>query len=140
MVEKSKIGGIIAIIGGSLLLIGGLIALGTMSMLETTLQFAGLTWADIGFNPIILYLNFIFTLVWGIIAMIASIMALKENNLGNVLNLIIGIVACVGLFIPIGVLSIPGATIVTISLNSSFIYVDPFLVLIGGILGLKLKD
>ncbi|MHA1797482.1 MAG: hypothetical protein ACTSVY_03450, partial [Candidatus Helarchaeota archaeon] len=83
MVEKSKIGGIIAIIGGSLLLIGGLIALGTMSMLETTLQFAGLTWADIGFNPIILYLNFIFTLVWGIIAMIASIMALKENNLGN---------------------------------------------------------
>lgn len=133
------IGPIIAIIGALLLLIGGIIAIMGIFELEALLASYGETWASIGADPTFLYLNFILTLVFGIIAMVGAIVAFKSVKVGGAICLIIGLVATIGNFIPIGSITIT-PYVLPITLNSTFIIADPIIVLIGGILCFVLKD
>ena len=134
----AKVGAILGIIGGSLLLIGGLISFGTVGTIEALLTLNSLTWADIGLNPMFLTINSIMTLTWGILGLLGAIFAMQGKKFGVYLMLVIGIISVVGMFIPIATytLILP----FSIPLNGSFLFVDPFLLLVGGILGLTLKE
>ncbi len=135
----AKVGAILGIIGGSLLLLGGLISFTAVGTLEAALTLAGLTWADIGLDPMFLTINSIMTLLWGLLGLLGAIFAMKDKKWGVYLMLVFGIISVVGMFIPIAtytILSIP----LSIPLNGSFLFVDPFLLLVGGILGLVLKE
>ena len=134
----AKVGAILGIIGGSLLLIGGLISFGTVGTIEALLTLNSLTWADIGLNPMFLTINSIMTLTWGILVLLGAIFAMQGKKFGVYLMLVIGIISVVGMFIPIATytLILP----FSIPLNGSFLFVDPFLLLVGGILGLTLKE
>nr|MDO8087635.1 hypothetical protein [Candidatus Sigynarchaeum springense] len=130
----AKVGGILALVGGILLAIGGVIALGLMGTLEAMLLMYSMTWADIGLDPNMIYVNFIMTLLFGVLGIIGGAVGMKKKG-GGVLALIIGIVAMVGMFIPIASATI-GISAVTIKLNSSLFFVDPVLILVGGIVTL----
>ena len=134
----AKAGPILGIIGGALLLLGGLISFGTQGTIQAYLTLVSLTWADIGLDPMFLTINSIMTLTWGILGLLGAIFAMQGKKFGVYLMLVIGMISTVGLFIPIAtytMLSIP----LSISLNGSFLFVDPILLLLGGILGLTLK-
>ena len=135
---KAKVGPILGIVGGAMLLIGGIIAFVAIGTLEAYLGGLGMTWADIGLDPTLLYVNFLLTLLWGLIGLIGAILGLVGKKIGVFLMLIFGIIATVGMFIPIGSYTI----LITfpINMNSSLFYVDPILLLLGGILGLALKE
>lgn len=135
----AKVGAILGIIGSSLLLLGGLISFGSMGTLEALMTLNGLTWADIGLDPMMLYVNSGMTLVWGIFGLVGAILAMQGKKIGVWLMLVFGIIASVGLFIPIATYSILTIQF-SINLNGSFLFVDPFLLLLGGILGLTLKE
>lgn len=135
---KALVGPILGLIGGTLLMIGGLLVLGVMGTLEATLALSGLTWVDIGLDPTLFYVNFTMTLLFGIVGLIGAILAMVGKKIGVYLMLVMGIIAVVGLFIPIGSYTLI-FLLVNITLNSSLFFVDPFLLLVGGILGLALK-
>ena len=97
-----------------------------------------MTWADIGFNPVLLYLQMILTIVLGLLGLIGAILAFVGKKIGVYLMLIFGIVATVGMFVPIGNISIIIPFPVTLS--ASLFIVDPILLLLGGIFGLILKQ
>jgi len=134
---KAIVGPILGIVGGALLLIAGLFAFGAVGTIQAYLTLAGLTWADLGLDPMLLNVHAIMTLLWGILGLVGAILAITGKKIGVYLMLVFGIISVVGLFLPIGTytLLIP----INITLNGSFILVDPFLLLVGGILGLTLK-
>ena len=61
------------------------------------------------------------------------------KKIGAILLLIGGILAVVGMFIPIGTITISYFSL-PVTLVYSFLFVDPFLMLIGGILALALHE
>lgn len=140
MVVKGKalVGPILGLVGALLLAIAGFMAFGLIAQLEGTLALLGMTWADVGFDPMLLYLHIILTAVWGLLGLVGAIMALVGKKIGVYLMLIFGLVATVGMFLPIGTISfiIP----IPITMNASLFIVDPILLLLGGILGLVLKE
>ena len=135
---KALVGPILGVIGATLLTIAGFIGFGAMATLQVLLSTYGLTWADIGLDPSLLTVNAILTLIWGLVGLIGAILGLVGKKIGVYLMLIFGLVATVGLFVPIGTISliIP----IPITLNSSLFIVDPILLFIGGLLGLLLKE
>ena len=141
MVVKGKalVGPILGIVGAALLLIAGFIAFGVQALLEVTLAGAGLTWADVGFDPMILTVRAILTVVWALIGLIGAILALTGKKIGAILMLIFGLIATVGMFIPIGSMTI-GFVTIPVTMNYNMFFVDPILLLLGGILGLALKE
>lgn len=112
------IGPVLALIGSILLLVGGLIAV-TNPLIQLAMSIM----------PIIA-LTFVMPIILGVLGLIGAFMAATGKKGGNYLALIAGLVAVVGMFIPI---------YFVFPLVMSFIYVDPFLMLIGGILGLIIK-
>ena len=135
---KGKVGPILGIVGASLLLIAGFIALGAQGLMEIALASAGLTWADVGFDPILFTVRSALTLVFALVGLIGAILGLMDKKIGVYLMLIFGLVATVGMFIPIGSLTI-GYMTFPVTMNGALLFVDPILILLGGILGLFLK-
>lgn len=130
---------ILGIIGATLLTIAGFIGFGLMATLQALLTGSGLTWADVGLDPTLLTVSAILTLVWGLLGLVGAILAFTGKKMGVYLMLIAGGIATVGMFIPIGTYTITFVTI-AVNMNSSMFFVDPILLLLGGILGLALKD
>jgi len=115
---KELAGPIVGIIGSTLLIVAALFGLITIGL------------------DILFVIRIMTTLILGILGLIGAILGFAGKRVpGAVLMLLAGIVAVVGTFIPIGFYGF-----LPITLVYTFFFVDPFLVLIGGILGLALKD
>jgi len=130
---------ILGVIGATLLTIAGFIGFGLMATIQALLTASGLTWADVGLDPTLLTVSAILTVVWGLLGLVGAILAFTGKKMGVYLMLIAGGIATVGMFIPIGTYTI---TIIpmAVNMNSHMFFVDPILLLVGGILGLALKD
>jgi len=132
---KALVGPILGVIGATLLVIAGFVGFGAQALIAALIS--PLTFADIGLDPTLLTMNSVLTLVWGLLGLIGAILAFTGKKIGVYLMLIFGLIATVGMFVPIGsytiIISIP------INMNSSMFFVDPVLLLLGGILGLALK-
>ena len=133
-----KIGPILGVISSVLLLIAGFRGFALQSEIEDALTAAGLTWAAIGFNPWILMTRTILTMLFAAIGLFGTILVFNSKKLGAYLLLIVGCFAVLGMFIPIGTINFL-STSIPVSLSYSLWFVEPFLMLIGGILTLALK-
>ncbi len=140
MVVKGKllVGPILALAGGCIMLIAGFFVYTSIAITEASLTSGGLSWADVGFSRELMYLRFILTLLWGVLGIIGGILALMGKKFGSILALIGGILGIAGMFIPLGTITV--VISVPVSLSSSFLFVDAALMLVGGILGLALKE
>ncbi|MFX0073863.1 MAG: hypothetical protein ACFE96_00360 [Candidatus Hermodarchaeota archaeon] len=136
---KAKVGPILGIVGSAILLIAGFMAFGTQALIEAQLSLLGLTWADIGFDPSIFMIRGLITVLVSLLGVIGAILALVGKKVGAFLLLIAGIVAVVGSFIPMATMTIAMVPI-PVTLIYPFFYVESFLMLIGGILALALKE
>ena len=134
----TKLGPILGILGSVLLLIAGFRGFALQSELEKTLTGLGLTWAAIGFNPWILMTRTLLTLLLGVMGVLGTILVFNNKKSGAYLLLIAGCIAVLGMFIPIGSINYL-LTSIPVSLSYSLWFVEPFLMLIGGILTLALK-
>ncbi|MHA1988194.1 MAG: hypothetical protein ACW98D_16285 [Promethearchaeota archaeon] len=112
-------GPLVAILGSILLLIGGIVGVSIPEVQENMARFP------------ILYVTFILPIVLGIIGITGAVLSIINKPYGNYAILIVGIIAVIGIFIPI---------IATFPLVISFIYVDPFLILIGGIVSVVIRE
>ena len=135
----SKVGPILGIVGSAILMVGGFIGFGAQALVEATLALYGETWASIGFDPSILMIRVIITIIVGIVGLIGAILALKGMKAGKFILLIMGLIAVVGSFIPIATVDILGV-LIPVTLIYPFFYVESFLMLVGGILALALKE
>jgi hypothetical protein len=136
---KEKVGPILGIVGSALVLIAGFISFGVQATVEAQLALGGLSWEDIGFDPSILMIRSIIVIVLALVGLIGAILALTGKRVGAFLLLIAGIVAVVGIFIPLGTITI-GFISIPVPMTYSMFFVDPFIMLIGGILALVLKE
>jgi len=136
---KTLLSAILGLIGSIMLLIAGFVGFGVQALQEAYLNTLGLSWGDVNFDPIVYTLSAILTLVWGLLGLFGAILSLIGNKLGAYLMVIIGIIATIGMFIPIGAYQVAFAPY-TVNLNGHLFFADPILILIGGILGLLLKE
>ncbi|MFW9950496.1 MAG: hypothetical protein ACFFKA_10280 [Candidatus Thorarchaeota archaeon] len=141
MVVKGKLiaGPAIGIIGGLIVLIASFLAFTVQAALEQELALIPLTWTDIGFDPNFLTIRAVITLILALIGLIGAIMGFLGKKLGAWLMLIAGIVAVVGLFVPLATINLGVYGSILVPLTYSMFYADPFLLLLGGILGLAIK-
>ena len=140
MVVKGKllVGPILALLGGIIMLSSGYFVFTSITSIEESLAIAALTWADTGFSIELMYLRVICTLLWGILGIIGGIIAISGKKFGNLLALIGGLLGIVGMFIPLGTITIVIA--VPVSLSASFMLLDPIIIVLGGIIGLVIKE
>ena len=136
----SKVGPILGIVGSAILMIGGIIGLGVQALLEIQLSLLGVTWADIGFDPSILMIRVVITIVVAILGLIGAILAITGKKAGAFILLIMGIVAIVGSFVPMATINLGVYGSIPVTLIYPFFYVESILMLVGGILALALKD
>jgi len=121
--NKLKISEFMAIIGAFMLLFAGLIGANNL-IIKTIMK--DFPW---------IFLAFLMPLILSIFGLLGVILVLLGKKYGKYFIFIAGLVAVIGMFIPIFkdlVSSIP--------LVLTLIYVDPFLLLIGGTLGFILKE
>ncbi|MHA1986205.1 MAG: hypothetical protein ACW98D_06170 [Promethearchaeota archaeon] len=107
---KALIGPAVSIIGGLLWLIGAIVV------------FAAL-------GPLLLFLGILATpaiiaLILSIIAILGGVVAATGNKLGNYITIVIGLIGVIGLF----------------GFIASLAWIDPILVLVGGVLGILIKE
>ncbi|MFX0057415.1 MAG: hypothetical protein ACFE8J_03855 [Candidatus Heimdallarchaeota archaeon] len=147
-----SIGSTLGYVGGSLLIITGIIAIIFWGFLEGLLP--NNSQIIIAFLDYIIssgYLNayglsMFLTFMWGIMALIAVKMKKKFLLFGNIMLVIVGLIASILIFIPIRstVLLDLGSDIIiplpAVKLSMTYIFVDPFLILIGGIIGIYKKN
>ncbi len=107
-------GGILAIVGGSLLIAGGFSAFYLVSLGADLYNTTGLV-----------------TLLCGLLALIGGILLCKDINAGGPIALVGSLIAIIGLFINIGHYGI-----LPVQLTITFVLVDPFLALGGSIAGI----
>ncbi len=138
---KSKAGPIVSTIGASILLTGSFLFLANLSLLNMLLDRMGETWASISVDPSLLYVRVGTTMLFGIGAFSGAIFAFKNRLIGGMICVIMGIISLIGPFIPIGFIdltSIEGG-IQQITLSGWGFAVDPFLIIIGGIISIFTK-
>jgi len=109
----------VAILGSVMLLIGGILGI---SLPEMQLVMS--------FFPII-YVTFIMPIILGLIGIAGAVLTIIQKQYMNFVIIIVGLIAVIGIFIPI---------FVTFPLVISFLYIDPFLILIGGILSVVIQE
>ncbi|MHA1671894.1 MAG: hypothetical protein ACTSV5_15175 [Promethearchaeota archaeon] len=131
------IGGILAVVGGAIMLIAGYMTLITIPSIEANLEIAGITWADTGIEPFIFYLRSILTFLWAFLGIIGGIILIAGKKFGGILALLGGILGIAGNFIIVGTLTITIS--IPIPLSTSFLLADPILMAFGGLLGLIVK-
>lgn len=123
MVEfiKGKLlaGPLVALLGSVLLLIGGILGISLPEMQLIMAVFP------------ILYVTFILTIILGLIGITGAVLTIIEREKMNYVIIIVGLIAVIGMFIPI---------LVVFPLVMSFLYIDPFLILIGGILSVAIWE
>lgn len=124
------------IIGSAILMVSGFIAFSRESVLEAQLALGGLTWADTGFDPSILMIRAILTVLVAVIGLFGAILALKSKKLGAFLLLILGLVAIIGSLVPIAYI----LTTIEITLIAPILYLESILMIVGGILAIALKN
>ena len=141
MVVTSKliIGPILALIGGIIMMFASYLVFRGIVSIESNLEIEGLTWEDVGFNPILMNVRFILTLLWGILGIIGAIIAFTGKKLGSFLALIGGILGSIGYFVLLGTIKMGIGTPIPVFLSGSFFLVDTIIMVIGGLLGLILK-
>lgn len=145
---KAKVGGILGIVGGVLLLISAFMSFAVHAGIITTVEllFSGYggDWASVGFDPGLFMIRSILTLLIALICFVGGLLGLFKQKIGAILMLLGGIVGAVLVFIPFGTIDLSAYPVipssVPVSMIYSFIFVDPFLGIIGGILGLALKE
>jgi hypothetical protein len=136
----------LGLVGGIFLFIGGIYWAMQVFAAETALYgIYGYRVGAFGMDPTPFYVSYAFTIAWGILAVISTLLDAKGMKIGKILLLIVGIVAVVGLYIPIAPKTIKysdgfSQNFGIISLSTSFILVDPFLILVGGIFNLNLIE
>ena len=140
MVVKGKllVGPVLALVGGIIMLFSGYFVFASIASIEETLALAALSWADAGFSLELMYLRVACTFLWGVMGIIGGIIAIIGKKLGSVLALIGGLLGVVGMFVPLGTITIVIA--VPVTLSASFMLLDPIIIVLGGIIGLILKD
>ena len=101
-------------------------------------------WSNIltnSFEYLPLLIEWIITLILGIFACSGAILSLKNHTIGKCLVLISGIIATVGVFIPIGMSYKMKCKCATpVYLVAIAFYIEPYLVLIGGIVTFYYKN
>lgn len=112
---KALIGPVVAIIGGLLLLIAGLIGL-TNPIIQLAIA--------LGLG--ILVVPFAIALIFGLLGILAGLAAAIGKEKANYVAIIIGLIATIGMFIPLFLVSLA--------------YIDPILILVGGVLGIIIKE
>jgi len=135
----SKVGPILGIVGSAILLIAGFIGFGVQGLIEIQLNLLGVTWADLGFDPSLLTIRVIITIIVAILGLVGGIVAVTGKKAGAYILLLAGIVAVVGSFLPIGSIEFLGLVTVPVTMIYPFFYVESFLMLVGGILAIALK-
>ena len=109
----------VAILGSVLLLIGGILGISLPEMQLVMAVFP------------ILYVTFIFPIILGLIGIAGAVLTIIDKQYGNFAIVIVGVIAVIGIFIPL---------FATFPLVISFIYVDPFLILIGVIVNVVIRE
>ena len=108
-------GGVLSIIGGSLLLLAGFMLIMMLFSFDITTL-----------------IRMIATITCGVLSLVGGILAVQDSNTGSILALVGGAIASLGIFIPIGTMLV-GSITIPVSLIYTFILIDPFLALAGGI-------
>ena len=84
--------------------------------------------------------SFLFTFLWGLIALIGVIFEVSGDKFGRFFCLIVGILAIAGQYIPIGRQQYDWNDYYTIYLSISFMQFEPFMILIGSLISFASKD
>jgi len=87
---------------------------------------------------ILLFIPYILTLLWGIIALFGAALLYRGNIMGDYLLIFSGSLAVFGMFWPLAIYELDSGIFI-INLSYHFGYVDPFIVLLGGILDLLVR-
>jgi len=126
---NAKTGPVICILGSILVIgFGILTTVAYVDRAERGIEFA--------------YIRLAFALGVGVAIIIGGILALRGVKFGNVIPLIVAVIAIVGLFVPIGEIgvyvTIPSPMIIDtpVTLFSTLFYIDIILMCFGGLLGL----
>ena len=140
MVVKGKllIGPILALIGGIIMLFSTYLVSESLVAIGVNLSIAGLHWFEVGLYPELMTLGFICTLLWSVLGIIGGIISIFGKKSGSIIALIVGILGFVGALVPLGTNLI--VTQIPITFTGSFLFIDPILMIFGGILGLTLKE
>jgi hypothetical protein len=120
----------LALLGGTILLITGLVG-------SQTIYYDTSPW-DIVY--IFRYINAGVTAIWAGLAIYGAVLAIRGKEQGRQYMLLAGIGGIIGTFIPIYAWEIWEGYTRTIKLNSSAMFIDVVLILIGGILGYALMQ
>jgi len=142
----AKAGPVLCIIGGICVLIAGLILSDAIYELADTMNTYDIAWTSIGLNPTPYYVSSAMTCLWGVLAIVGGGLVLKGHRSGCYLALFMGLGAVIGMFIPIF-----GTQIVRIGnyepivmdpvyLSGSLFFIDPILILIGGIISTATRN
>jgi len=87
---------------------------------------------------ILFLLPIIFTFLWGIIALIGVIFVYRDNENGDFMLIYSGVLAIFGTFFPMIRIEFE-SFVFLIYLSYTFGYIDPFLILFGGIIDLLVR-
>ncbi len=80
------------------------------------------------------------TMVIGVFGMSGSVLALGDCTYGYIFLLVAGVLGVIGTFIPIRIIDFGSGYLSITYLSTTLIYIDPILMIVGGILGLALAD
>ncbi|NVM16881.1 MAG: hypothetical protein HWN80_04140 [Candidatus Lokiarchaeota archaeon] len=139
MVIKGKllIGPILSLIGGIIFIFSSFLFSEKLIAIGYILSDAGLFHYEVGLYPELLIIGFVCTIVWGALGIIGGSIAIFYKKFGSVMALNGGILGLIGALIPLG--TNIAVTQIPITLTGSFFFLDPILLILGGILGLVLK-
>ncbi|NVM18466.1 MAG: hypothetical protein HWN80_12180 [Candidatus Lokiarchaeota archaeon] len=145
--EKKHIVGILSAIGGGGLVYDAIQVLIRMNELAYNLSVGfDLNFGDIGLEAIVFYINFVVTLLLGLIAVIFTVLTFLEHKYTKYPLFLLGVLAFVCFFIiirPVQSYNIaPNINILisAIHLSTNGNTLNPFLLLLGGIFAIAVKE
>jgi len=137
-----KAGPIIGLIGAILIVIGWMISFSNVNQLEIRLMEVGTSMAEEGVDTGALNLNSILSLLCGILGIVGAFIGISGKKVGSVILLCVAIIFVIGTFIILApeitfIVGIYQYTVLPIKVTSPLIIFDPYLMLLGGILGVR---
>ncbi|MBN1802485.1 MAG: hypothetical protein JW891_13320 [Candidatus Lokiarchaeota archaeon] len=138
--EKERIGSIIALIGVILLIIAGLVSLISALKLDADLNLEGQSLSSFDIEPGMLIDAFFASILLACVAIIGIVIGYKANKLltGGFLCVLIGIIVFYfGIIQPAQIIDTsPPLNYVYVIRTVPTLYVDPFLMIVGGALSM----
>jgi peptidoglycan/LPS O-acetylase OafA/YrhL len=132
MAEMSpRIGALLGLIGGTVLLISGLSGISMARMY---------IYGSSDYPIFIMYITSGTTIAWACIALYGVVKIYRDEEIGKRILLIAGIVGIIATFIPIYFYDTGYDYIQTFYLSSTFIYADLALIIVGGVLSYALTE